>query len=546
MRLFLCLLMAQSVFAQRLVPAPLIQAIDANANPISGAKLHIGDAGSSTDRSTYADASLETENANPLTAEDNVSFSDGGSASINATDFGTECDGATDDSTALQAALTAGAGMKVVFSETDTCAFDTALTIPSSANIDFNGTTLRRSGTDATDSFQISVGARAVIRNLILEIPSGVQIERGITITDGAKAYNVKVTSTDQQNNLGRERACFNVNGDDTVVDHLVVENCDKAIRFEDSADGRWSNILVSSYATGMAIHDSTRFTLTNYIAHTKSPNGSTSSGHAGITLENPNYAKLSNIQIADAGEHCIYHSVGATSEYVSYSNLQLSKCGQSGLKISGQPPGGSGDRAQHVTVTGLEAVDMSTGNSAGQTEHALMIEQADWISVSGFSTYKDDDSDHAFNGIYIRDSTNVVVAAPSIEDVKSHGIILTDEDEAEVIQDIYILSPRVSGPATDADCFHIDMDTTGSKLGNIIVTDLYCAAPGGYGATVNTLSNNILQPVFVQGIVRSPVTGVYNNVTGTTNELLNVRLGNAESYEAPTCNSLLRGCDGS
>lgn len=48
------------------MPSPMFQVLDANGNPVSGAKIYAYDAGTSTPRTTYADAlGLET-NANPV------------------------------------------------------------------------------------------------------------------------------------------------------------------------------------------------------------------------------------------------------------------------------------------------------------------------------------------------------------------------------------------------------------------------------------------------------------------------------------------------
>ncbi|MCP5017609.1 MAG: hypothetical protein GY938_20410, partial [Ketobacter sp.] len=53
----------------QLIANPWIQAIDANGDPYSGAKLQIEDEGTSDDRTTYSDAVLSTPNANPLIAD---------------------------------------------------------------------------------------------------------------------------------------------------------------------------------------------------------------------------------------------------------------------------------------------------------------------------------------------------------------------------------------------------------------------------------------------------------------------------------------------
>jgi hypothetical protein len=442
-------------------------------------------------------------------------------------------DGSTDDAEELQNAFN-GSFTRLVFPEGGTFAFESQLTISAGLDVDFNHSTLRKTVSDVGDTFQIDVGIGAVIRNLTLEVPAGITILRGINLNDRAEAYNVKVTSADQQNNLGSaERAAFNVNGDDTIVDYLRVENFDKSVRFEDAVRGWWSNIFVTSYATGIDVHTCSYFTIDNYICHTKSPNASVAAGHNGIVIENPNHGRISNYDIADSGEHGIYHSVGAgiTSEYVSYSNGHIARPGQSGFKMSGES---GSTHAQHVGIHGLEVVDCSTGNAAGATEHALMIEYSDHVKVTGFSTYRVDDADHAFNGIFIAGSTDISIPAPVIKNVADSGIIITDRGVAETCEDIYIPSPVILGPGGDG--IEIDFDTTGSVLRNIIITDAYIAAPGGFGVNVDTLDANILQPIIITGHVRSATSGVYNNANGNADVLLNVRgIEDAERAEIAT-----------
>lgn len=48
---------------------PFIEAYDSNGDPISGAALHVYEAGTTTDRAIYSDASLSTPLANPLTSD---------------------------------------------------------------------------------------------------------------------------------------------------------------------------------------------------------------------------------------------------------------------------------------------------------------------------------------------------------------------------------------------------------------------------------------------------------------------------------------------
>lgn len=72
--LFGLLALSQPIVAQQIIYNPLIQAIDANGNPMLGAKLYVDDAGTSNDRTTYSDAALTTPNANPLVADGSGRF----------------------------------------------------------------------------------------------------------------------------------------------------------------------------------------------------------------------------------------------------------------------------------------------------------------------------------------------------------------------------------------------------------------------------------------------------------------------------------------
>lgn len=420
---------------------------------------------------------------------------------------------------------------RVVFPKRLSLEFSESLTVPAGADIDFNGSTLIKAVSDSSSAAQINVGAGAIIRNLTLSIPTGITINRGINLSGGgSQAFDIRVTAADQQANTAtQQHAAFNVNGDDTRVRGVVVENFDHAVRLEEGDDCFWSDFLIVSYATGINMDQLDRFFLTNVLCHTKSANASASPGDNAIVMGNVRYGKFANLDLQDAGEHGVRvggSTIGALQ--LAFSNVQISRPGQCGFKISGT------ERARDISISGLSVVDCHWGNAAGTNEDGLRIEKADRVHVTGFSVDSRDSTDGScYDGIFIHDSTEITIVSPKIKDCVNHGIHLSDAGLETDLNQIYITSPTMN--TIGGNGITINADTVGTELRNISITDAYIAGTTGYAVEVEALDLGILQPINISGRVWSNTAGVYNNVNTVTRFLLDVDLISAQRYETAT-----------
>jgi hypothetical protein len=431
--------------------------------------------------------------------------------------------GATEDATALQDVFDSSYLPKIVLPKGKAYALESKLSIPAGLEVDFNGSTVSRISDDVSSAFQIEVGAGAVIRNLTLRVPAGVSINRGINLADGAKAYDVKIISRDQQANTGsQQHAAFNINGDATEVRGLTIANFDSALRCEgDSTDGVWSNITVSSYVQAFDLDVCRNFSLSDYFAKTRSPNARTKPGHNGLTMRGARFGKLSNLDIRDSGEHGIYLAgCPVPQQNLRFSNVRVTRPGQSGFKIRN-----TAATSTDISIDGLSVIDAHFGNRAGTNEDGLRIERAEDVVVTGFSVRrKDNAASSAYDGIYITASRNIRIIKPDIRDVENTGIRIDDEGSGQTLDNIVVDSPSIIGTLSGHG-IAISAATTSSELRNIFITDAYIAAPAGYAVRIDTTDRAIVQPVSINGTFRSPGMGVYQNVNGNTDLLLNVRL---------------------
>lgn len=215
--------------SERFVP-PATQWISALGVPLAGAKLYFYTAGTATPLNTYSDAALTIPNTNPVIADangvwapifmssatykvdmktalgaqvagfpiDNLSFSDDNF--VMPERYGAVGDGATDDSAALQACITANRAVKL---DAKTYYYTGVLTIPANTKLIGSGPSSKLSG-DNVIKMDISV--------------ANVQLSDFSFIGDGSRVITVGKNGT--ASNVTIER----VNFVPTVANHL--DNC--------------------------------------------------------------------------------------------------------------------------------------------------------------------------------------------------------------------------------------------------------------------------------------------------------------------------------
>jgi hypothetical protein len=428
-----------------------------------------------------------------------------------------------DDSAALQAMLDAAESEYIQFPRERLYLVQSKLRIPADREVDFNGSTIRKTSSDASSAFQILVQTGAVVRNLTFEIPVDVMINRGFNLSAGAELHNVRVVSADQQaNTRSQEHAAVNINGNGTRIDHLEVENFDSVIRCEGGSRGSaWSNITVTSYLQAFDLYDCRDFSLTDFLAHTRSPNAGTRPGHNGLTLRGAKSGRLSNIDIRDSGEHGIYvaGSQIANSD-LRFVDVKVTRPGQCGLKIRNTAAKTTG-----ISIDGLVVQDAHFGNKAGWNEDGLRIELAEGVSVTGFSLTRSNNArSSAHDGIYVSRSSKVRVFAPIIRDVANTGIRIRDEGAGSKMNDIIIESPTISGTGRGHG-IEIEVSGTDSELGMVSVSNARISNTAGYAVQIDAADAAIVDEVRIAGVYQSANGGQVNNVRSNSNSLLDVRL---------------------
>ena len=428
-----------------------------------------------------------------------------------------------DDSAALQAMLDVADSRRILFPQNQLYVIQSRLRIPADREVDFNGSTIRKTRSDASSAFQIAVQAGAVIRNLTFEIPAGVTINRGFNLAAGAELHNVRIVSTEQQaNTRSQEHAAVNINGNGTRIDYLTVENFDSVIRCEGSSeDGAWSNITIVSYLQAFDLYDCRKFSLSDFLVHTRSPNAGTNPGHNGLTLRGAKSGRLSNIDIRDSGEHGIYiaGSPIANSD-LRFVDVKVTRPGQCGLKIRN-----TAARTTGISIDGLVVQDAHFGNKAGWNEDGLRIELAEDVSVTGFFLTRSDDArSSAHDGIYISRSSKVRIVAPIIRDVANTGIRIRDEGVGPRMSDIIIDSPTISG-TRHGHGIEIEVSGADSQLGMVSISKARISNTGGYAVQIDAADSAIEDVVRIAGIYQSAGAGDINNIQTNSNALLDVVL---------------------
>lgn len=427
--------------------------------------------------------------------------------------FGVTGDGVTDDSTLLQAFVTACGDRKGAISDgTLDFRITSGLTIPNGASIDFNGSTISIEYTPSASTVSISGGTGLNIRNLEIFVPTTFVVDRPINIGANSDVHNIKITSTDQQNNRDNTQdAALRVTGDDTSVSGVHIENFDNGISVRSYDNVRIDHVYIQSYVRAVYFDDGDYCSLNHVIANTASANAAADPGHQGLLASDMRYSGFHDLQLHDAGEHAI--RVGGDTEIrsLSFSNISVARPGQCGFKIAGSV------RAQDITITGLNVVDCSFGGASSTNEDGFRCELAEHVTLTGFSCTKQANAGTgSYDGIYLEDCTDVTIVSPTIAYASNHGINITDNGSAVAMERIYITSPQIFSTAS-GDAVQIDVNTTSSTLSDVRVSDLYANSVNNYVVEIDSTDTIITGPVIVTGYAVTGGAGTLSEVVSIT-----------------------------
>lgn len=445
---------------------------------------------------------------------------------VSVMDFGAVGDGVTDDTAAIQNAISAAAlaMQPLYFGKAKSYLVTGQLTIPNTAELDFNGSTIIL-GYNATAT-AISCGNDVSIKNGTIQVPVTATQERIITTGSRNNLFDLLITSVNQQNNrTDNSDAAIRIVGNDCVVENVRVVNFDNAFSTENADHCTLISLKATSYVRGVWVNDCDYCNVVGLVTETRSANATQSPGHNGLLVTQTRWSSFNAIQIINAGEHGI--RIGGSTTYgsraLTFGDVLVEKPGQCGFKIRDET-----NRTTDVQINGLMVLDCSFGGGSSLNEDALRVEKADHVVVTGMSSNVRDGGTSAYDGIHIYDSTDVTVVTPRIEDVARDGIRITDSDgatETGLVNSIYIISPQIF----DANGNGVTISSQTEALRDIYVTNASIRQQTGYGVLIEA-NGTITQPVQVTGIVNSEGSGVFNTNNNDSQLYVDLKLANQTS----------------
>ena len=275
-----------------------------------------------------------------------------------------------------------------------------------------------------------------------LEVPAYTEV-RNVTVYDGkvilregARVDGLRILATNQTNNRTSVlNSALMVAGPNCSIKNVLIRNYDNAISCR-QPNTMFENIHIENYVRGLYIGRTEYCTVQNLYTRGRSPNAGFDPGHNALLLGGVRNSACSGIHLQDSGEHGIRIGGRGGSHNLSLNNVIVTKPGQCGLKIFGT------GRSSNIVVSGLNVTDCSWGGASSSNEDGLRIQNAEEITVTGFSVSNKDRATSSYDGIFLKDVTGVTVQGARINRPHRYGMRLEGHVERTDLRGAVITEP--------------------------------------------------------------------------------------------------------
>lgn len=416
-----------------------------------------------------------------------------------------------------------------------------------------------REGPGATTAIRAEAGVRADF--LRIYVGAGFTVNRAFSIAASestARTFidRIEISTFDHQKNRSAisddlQNAALVIRADNTTLGEVITSNFDYAAVAYDVSHILITHLRIERFVRGLLVDRCTYFELLSGEITGRPPvydgtefvdeAGETHiAGYDGILMSNTSDAVISNLIVKEPVEHGIYVSAdqNVNVDRITFNNIQISKPGRSGLKIS---PGSNGQsHARFVQINGLTVVDCAwdlAGLSRDPPElihyrnsEGLRLEFCKHITVNGLMVSKLDHTASAARGIYMDRCSDVTINGPYIESTHRHGIWIMNGAKAddspeefagqtsEDLERIFINNPVIlfmeEGGAGEGEQHGIyiscirgleeeERQEPTRKLRDIRIVGCYIRGQNGHGIRIEADPGTVRQPVILHGWVR-------------------------------------------
>lgn len=433
---------------------------------------------------------------------------DKGSTVVLATDYGVVADGATDDTAALNAALTAAQG-RLLLMPGGTVRIDSQVTIPSDVTVQWRGTTL---SAPVGTAFAVQVTGSHVVflDELHVDVDSGPDC-RGVQISGSdLNLAAVKVTSPDpgtgssvNLNDGVRINDCSQV-----TIDRLTVTNFDFAAALRTVTGVTIGRVTITGYRRGLYVIDSKQVAADAGSIAVASPNAIYDAGHNGVLLDaTANYATdgvyLDRLVVEDAGEHGFRIGSEFVIRDVHHRACVARNVGGSGFKALGQ----NGNRHEDIYYADCVAED------CGQVENnqdGFQIQQVFGGALTNPVVRMRNKPGSAYIGVRVTSCERLTVVNPTVSDTISHGVLL--DGALGDMTNVAVRGGTVR--TTGSDSLHIDYTgVTFRRVG--VYGHMLCEGAAGYGVQIINGGGGVATRGVVECEIWFPALGAANGNLG-------------------------------
>lgn len=433
---------------------------------------------------------------------------DKGTTVVLATDHGVKADGITDDTAALNAALTAAQG-RLLLMPGGTVRIDSQVTIPSDVTVQWRGTTL---SAPVGTAFAVQVTGSHVVflDELHVDVDSGPDC-RGVQISGSdLNLAAVKVTSPDpgtgssvNLNDGVRINDCSQV-----TIDRLTVTNFDFAAALRTVTGVTIGRVTITGYRRGLYVIDSKQVAADAGSIAVASPNAIYDAGHNGVLLDaTANYATdgvyLDRLVVEDAGEHGFRIGSEFVIRDVHHRACVARNVGGSGFKALGQ----NGNRHEDIYYADCVAED------CGQVENnqdGFQIQQVFGGALTNPVVRMRNKPGSAYIGVRVTSCERLTVVNPTVSDTISHGVLL--DGALGDMTNVAVRGGTVR--TTGSDSLHIDYTgVTFRRVG--VYGHMLCEGAAGYGVQIINGGGGVATRGVVECEIWFPALGAANGNLG-------------------------------
>ena len=421
--------------------------------------------------------------------------------------FGAVGDGSTDDTSAINSALSFAStySRKVVFTK-KTYKIG-ALVVPNSSLIRTFGCTFTSIGTLTGTSVEFSIGTNCDIDSIVLNTPGTETNTNFMSIGSGSIIDLIKVTSTAQ-----RAASGITTTGQDVTIGRLESVNIDRPLHVDNtggasaSTNFRIGHIKARSYIRAFRVTYSDYGWVGSMDCATRSPTADGSNGQNGVLLMGAKGWVFGHLRLDDAPEHAF--RIGGSTEGGSNEDIEI-------LSLSAKRSGGctfksnsnvSGEKVYRVKIGSVYGVDVGENPTAGNSEllrlsHCRDFEIGEAYSSLESATYS------AYTGLIMQDCQNIRIGSLGgvnfRKAIVSFDAIDNDADPSDV-SGLYI--DKLTATCAGGTAISVSMDTF--NVGEIFIRGMDVS---GFTTQLFAWSNGTLNGSFyIEGTVTGAVWPVF------------------------------------